>query len=202
MEASSGRTDSARGPKIGVLTDSAEPVGRIARVGFAAMGDPMPESRYGTLAQVVGLLRRLVTRLPEVVDLKQSRHQGQAGRPWGGGEEYLPGGVGQDLLEPGPWRGGLNQSDPLTVVVSERGVPQSRDQLGRCQVERVEHALRRFTRLESFQDQIDRDSRGASWAEPPAGSRQVPRHRSFPTPLSRIPEGSAVENHQKNLRMS
>ena len=56
----------------GMLADPAKPVGGVAGVGLAAMGDAVPVGRERAFAQVVGLLGGVVAGVPEVVDLEQT----------------------------------------------------------------------------------------------------------------------------------
>ena len=60
--------------------DPAEPVGGVAGIGLAAMGDAVPVGREPPLAQVVGRLGGLVAGVPEIVDLEQAGGQGQPRR--------------------------------------------------------------------------------------------------------------------------
>lgn len=88
------------GKKTGndMSADPAEPVGGIARIGFATMADAVPVGGEPVFTKVIGGLGGLVARIPEVVDLEQARRQGQPGRSAGARQERRQ----RRLFERGP----------------------------------------------------------------------------------------------------
>ena len=74
---SRGRAASGQRREERMPADPPEPVGGVARVGLAAMGDAVPVGREIAFAQVVGLLGGLVAGIPEVVDLEQPGRERQ-----------------------------------------------------------------------------------------------------------------------------
>ena len=56
-----------------MFTDPAKPVGGVAGVGLAAMGDAVPVGRARSFSLVVGFLGGVVAGVPEVMNLEEAR---------------------------------------------------------------------------------------------------------------------------------
>ena len=79
----------------GMFADPAKPVGGVAGVGLAAMGDAVPVGRARPFSLVVGLLGGVVAGVPEVVDLEQAGGKAEPRTVRRAGKDRDPGGLGQ-----------------------------------------------------------------------------------------------------------
>ena len=78
-----------------MLADPAKPVGGVAGVGLAAMGDAVPVGRARAFSLVVGLLGGVMAGVPEVVDLEETGGKAEPGPVRRAGKDRDPGGLGQ-----------------------------------------------------------------------------------------------------------
>ena len=79
----------------GMFADPAKPVGGVAGIGLAAMGDAVPVGRARSFSLVVGFLGGVVAGVPEVVNLEKTGGEAEprtVRHPW---KDRNPRGLGQ-----------------------------------------------------------------------------------------------------------
>ena len=126
-----------QGAEDRVPADPAEPVGRVAGVGLAAMGDAVPVGGEPVLAEVVGRLGGLVAGVPEVVDLEQGGRERQPRRTARTGQQLRESLFPQDLLEPRTAGRPLDERRSRAPGAAQGFEGEDREQIGRGEPDRL-----------------------------------------------------------------
>ena len=109
--------------------DAAEPVGGVARVGLAPMGDPVPVSGGAPLSPIVGLLGGIVAGVPEVVHLQAAPPPSPAASDAERSGTLRPGPARKRAGQPGTARLLLHQGRAKRLLVAQGERCQRRDQI-------------------------------------------------------------------------
>src|SRR5271165_3540154 len=132
-----------------MTADPPEPVGGVAGIRLAAMGNTMPVRRERGLTQVVGLLSGLVALVPEVVNLEQSGGQRQPSRASRRGQEPGQRRLGERGGQAWPGWCLLHERRAQAIVALQADSAQRGDDLESRKPQRLES----FSRLEPPDDE-------------------------------------------------
>ena len=135
--------------------DAAKPIGSVAGIRLATVGDRVPIGRIAAIAEIVGALRGLMAFFPKIEDLRESGRETKQRNLGRGGEDRRERGGTQARAKLGTGRRSLHERRPERFErrpECEKG--QSRDHVERLNAGGFNHAGERFAVRESIDDDL------------------------------------------------